>query len=66
MYDMERIKREVSEKKKMGRPIVGEPKDVRLTVRLDKSTYEKLMENCKAEHIGQSELIRKLINNYKN
>ena len=59
-------KRKVSEKKKMGRPIVGEPKDVRLTVRLDKSTYEKLMKYCNAERLGQSELIRKLINNYKN
>ena len=58
--------RKVSEKKKLGRPIVGEPKDVRLTVRLDKSTYEKLMQHCNAEHIGQSELIRKLINNYQN
>jgi hypothetical protein len=52
----------MSDKKKMGRPIIGKPKDIRLTVRIDEDTYEKLLKVCKEKKISQSEYIRQLIN----
>lgn len=49
-------------KKKMGRPIVGEPKNLRTEIRLDKSSIEKLDNLRKKEKMSRSEFIRKLIN----
>lgn len=54
----------MSEKKKMGRPIIGEPKDIRLTIRVDEKTYKKLIDICEKEKTSQSELIRRIINEY--
>lgn len=53
------------EKKKMGRPIIGEPKDIVVQIRLDKSSIEKLDELSKAKNISRSELMRRLIKKAK-
>lgn len=50
------------EKKKMGRPIIGEPKDIRTQIRFDKQTLEKLDRLRQKEKMSRSEYIRKLIN----
>lgn len=55
----------MSEKKKMGRPVVGKPKDIRLTIRIDEDTYKKLADECEQKKISQSEYIRILINEPK-
>ena len=55
----------MSEKKKMGRPVVGKPKDIRLTIRIDEDTYKKLVNECEQKKISQSEYIRILINEPK-
>ena len=52
----------MSERKKMGRPIIGKPKDIRLTIRVDEDTLDKLNQICKEKKISQSECIRQLIN----
>lgn len=49
-------------KKKMGRPVIGKPKDIRLTIRIDEDTYRKLVQKCEQKKISQSEYIRLLIN----
>lgn len=51
----------MSEKKKMGRPIVGNPKDIRLEVRVDKPTLDKLDKLAKKEKCTRAEVIRRLI-----
>ena len=51
----------MSEKKKMGRPVIGKPKDIRLTIRIDEDTYKYLINACEQKKISQSEYIRKLI-----
>ena len=53
----------MSEQKKMGRPIIGKPKDIRLTIRIDEDTYKTLVEVCEQKKISQSEYIRQLIAN---
>ncbi len=55
----------MSEKKKMGRPVVGQPKDIRLTIRIDKETLDKLNSICEQKKISQSECIRQLISKAK-
>lgn len=55
----------MSEKKKMGRPIIGKPKDIRLTIRIDEDTLIKLNSLCNERSISQSECIRQLINKEK-
>jgi len=52
----------MSEKKKMGRPVIGKPKDIRIAVRVDKDTLEKMDNVCKQKKISRSELFRQLIN----
>lgn len=52
----------MSEKKKMGRPLIGKPKDIRIAVRVDKDTLSKLDDICKQKKISRSELFRQLIN----
>lgn len=44
--------------KKMGRPIIGERKDVDVKVRFDKKTNEKLLAYCKNHGITRTEAIR--------
>jgi len=46
----------------MGRPIIGEPKNIRTEIRFDKSTLEKLDRLRRKEKMSRSEFIRKLIN----
>lgn len=50
------------ENKKMGRPIVGEPKDIPVQLRFDKSTLEKLDRLAKQKKMSRSEYVRWLIN----
>lgn len=52
-------------KSKMGRPVIGEPKNVRTEIRFDKSTLNKLDELCKKEKMSRSEYVRMLINKVK-
>ena len=51
--------------KKMGRPVIGEPKDIRAEIRFDKNTLEKLDSLRAKEKMSRSEFIRKLINECK-
>lgn len=44
--------------KKIGRPIIGERKDVDVKVRFDKKTNEKLLTYCKSHGITRTEAIR--------
>lgn len=53
------------QKKKMGRPVIGEPKDIRTEIRFDKSTLERLDELRGKEKMSRSEYIRMLINQVK-
>lgn len=55
----------MSEKKKMGRPIIGKPKNIRLTIRVDEDTLSELNKQCKENKVSQSEYIRQLINEKK-
>ena len=50
------------EKKKMGRPLEENPKDIKVTIRLDSMTMQKLNKLCKEKKLSKSELIRQLIN----
>lgn len=53
------------EKKKMGRPIIGEPKDIIVQLRLDRSSLEKLDRLSQEKKISRSEMIRLLIKKAK-
>ncbi len=53
------------EKKKMGRPIIGKPKNIRLQIKIDEDTKNKLDILCKQKKISYAELIRQLINKTK-
>ena len=44
-----------------GRPVVGEPKTNDVKVRLDDTTYEKLLQYCKDNNTTKAEVIRKAI-----
>ena len=52
-------------KKKMGRPIIGEPKNIPLQLRMDKQSIEKLDKLCLEKNISRSELVRQLIKKAK-
>lgn len=52
-------------KSKMGRPVIGEPKDIRIHIRLTKSSLRKLDEICEKEKMSRSECVRKLIDDFK-
>lgn len=52
-------------KSKMGRPVIGEPKDIRIHIRLTKSSLKKLDEICEKEKMSRSECVRKLIDDFK-
>ena len=45
----------------MGRPIVGNKKDIMLRIRIDKKTLDVLDKKCKDSNLSRSEYIRKLI-----
>ena len=53
------------ENKKMGRPVVGKPKDIRVQIRVDEDTLIKMDELCSQKKISRSELIRQLIKKTK-
>ena len=53
------------EEKKMGRPIVGEPKDIPIQLRMDKTSIEKLDRLAKEKKMSRSEFIRLLIKKAK-
>lgn len=50
--------------KKKGRPIIGQPKDKRVHLRVDEKTLEKMDRICEQKKISRSELIRQLIKDY--
>lgn len=47
--------------KKMGRPVIGNPKNVDIKVRIDDETNEKLLKFCKDHGITRAESIRQAI-----
>lgn len=49
------------EKKKMGRPVIGNPKTIRLEIRLDEPSLEKLDRLKEKEKMSRAECIRQLI-----
>lgn len=51
----------MDDKKKMGRP-TNDPKDVKLTVRVNKVTNEILEKYCKENNISKVEGVREAIN----
>ena len=51
----------MDDKKKMGRP-TDDPKDVKLTVRVNKATNEILEKYCKKNNISKVEGVREAIN----
>ena len=51
----------MDDKKKMGRP-TNDPKDVKLTVRVNKATNEILEKHCKENNISKVEGVREAIN----
>lgn len=53
------------EKKKMGRPIIGKRKGIRLEILMDEDTANKLDDLCKQKKISRAELIRQLIKEAK-
>lgn len=53
------------EKKKMGRPIIGEPKTIPFNTRVDEETFKKAKLLCEKKGISRSELIRQLIKRAK-
>lgn len=46
-------------KKKMGRPIIGEPKTVEIRTRIDEGLSEKINSYCKEKKITRSDFLRK-------
>lgn len=61
MYVVGRERRKVSDKKKMGRPIKGQPKNIRVELRFDKNTLDKLDKLRAKEKMTRSEYIRHII-----
>lgn len=55
----------MSLRKKGGRPIIGQPKNVDLRVRVDELTNEKINRLCEKKQISKSELIRQLVKKAK-
>lgn len=51
----------MDDKKKMGRP-TNDPKDVKLTVRVNKATNKILEKYCKENNISKVEGVREAIN----
>ena len=50
---------------KMGRPLSDNPKDTRITVRINKDTNNILQKYCKQENVDKAEVIRRGINKLK-
>lgn len=55
----------MSDNKKMGRPIIGKPKDIRLTIRVDEDTMQKLKKISSTTARSYSEIVRDLIRKTK-
>jgi len=49
---------------KIGRPVIGNPKNNDVKVRLDDETHEKLLLYCKNNNLKKAEVIRKAIVNF--
>lgn len=49
--------------KKMGRPVIGNPKTVDIKVRIDEETNERLLKFCKENGLTRAETIRQAILN---
>lgn len=49
--------------KKMGRPVIGNPKTIDIKVRIDEETNQKLLKFCKEHGITRAESIRQAILN---
>ena len=47
--------------KQMGRPIIGEPKNIILKIRIDKTTNEKLEKYCKQSGKSRTDAIREAL-----
>lgn len=47
-----------ADKKKMGRPVIGEAKTNDMKVRLDDTTYRLLLEYCQEHNLTKAEAIR--------
>ena len=47
-----------TDKKKMGRPVIGEPKSNDVKVRLDDTTHKLLLEYCMENGVTKAEAIR--------
>ena len=60
-----RERRNVPKQKKMGRPVIGKPKDIRLQIKIDEDTKSKLDALCEKKEISYAECIRQLIKNAK-
>ncbi len=60
-----RERRNVPEQKKMGRPVIGKLKDIRLQIKIDEDTKNKLDALCEKKEISYAECIRQLIKNAK-
>lgn len=58
---MELISEVIKMSPRTGRPVVGEPKTNDVKVRLDNSTYQKLIAYCEKHSITKAEAIRKAI-----
>ena len=50
-------------KKKMGRPVIGNPKTVDIKVRIDEETNVRLLKFCKENGLTRAEAIRQAILN---
>ena len=49
-------------KKKMGRPVIGNPKTVEIKTRIDEELEEKVKSYCEKKKISRSDFLRKAIN----
>ena len=47
--------------KKMGRPVIGNPKNVDIKVRIDEETNGRILKFCKDHGITRAEFIRQAI-----
>lgn len=47
-----------------GRPVIGEPKTNDVKVRLDNTTYKKLIEYCEMNNTTKAEVIRKALKSF--
>lgn len=49
---------------KKGRPVIGEPKNCNIKIRLDKTTYDKLLKYCTSSGDSKTEAIRQALQQF--